>query len=186
MAARARSRRRRARRGTATIWSIALVAVALAAGVGAWVWWQPLAGRATAPASASQKAPAGKQAKKPRPAPTPSEDPDRFEFYDMLADQEVAVAGNGARAPGAPPPPLRGPGIYVVQAGSFPNFPEADAVKARLALLGIESQIQTISVDGRTFHRVRIGPIEDPVALNRLRARLAANKLEYLVMQVTE
>ena len=59
------------------------------------------------------------------------------------------------------PAPLDVPGVYVLQAGSYGSFAEADRVKAQLALLGISSQIQKISVDDRQYNRVRIGPIEE-------------------------
>ena len=78
------------------------------------------------------------------------------------------------------------PGTYVVQAGAFPDFAEADKVKARLALLGVVSEIQAAETNGRQFHRVRIGPIDNVDALNRLRVRLRQNGIEYLVIPVSE
>jgi cell division protein FtsN len=109
-----------------------------------------------------------------------------FSFYETLPDQEVSVPPAGSDARPAVPAPPRGPGIYVVQAGAFPDFAQADNVKARLALLGIVAQIQKITVDDRTFHRVRIGPIEDPDRLARMREQLRANKIDHLVVQVSE
>jgi cell division protein FtsN len=110
---------------------------------------------------------------------------ERFEFYDMLPDAEVQIAEQ-PRAPGAAPPPVSVPGTYVIQAGAFPNFAEADKVKARLALLGVVAEIQTADANGVLFHRVRIGPIDDLDQLNRLRARLRQNGIEYLVIPVGE
>ncbi len=184
MAARARRGRRRRRSG-AWSWLLVVAAVLVAGGAGAFLW-RERGGAGPAATTADDAQPrAAKRAPPPAPA-VPAEDPERFEFYDLLPDQEVEVDGNRPRPPGAQPPPLRAPGIFVIQAGSFPGHAEADAVRARLALLGIESAIQTIAVDGRTFHRVRIGPIEDPVRLNSIRTRLRASKVEHLVVQVTE
>jgi cell division protein FtsN len=59
-------------------------------------------------------------------------------------------------------------------------------MKAQLALLGISSQIQRISVDEREYHRVRIGPIEQLDELNRLRRRLRAASVDFLVVRVGE
>jgi cell division protein FtsN len=184
VATRARRGRRRRRSG-AWGWLLVVAAVLVAGGAGVFLWQQR---RAAEPAAAAGTGPDPRPAKRtPPPAPAaPAEDPERFEFYDLLPDQEVEVDAGRPRPPGAQPPPLRAPGIFVIQAGSFPGHAEADAVRARLALLGIESAIQTITVDGRTFHRVRIGPIEDPVRLNSIRTRLRANKVEHLVVQVTE
>jgi cell division protein FtsN len=184
VAARARRGRRRRRAG-AWGWLLVVAAVVVAGGAGAFLWQQR---RAAEPAAIAAGDPPPKARAKPAPATpaAPAEDPERFEFYDLLPDQEVEVDAGRPRPPGAQPPPLRAPGIFVIQAGSFPGHAEADAVRARLALLGIESTLQTITVDGRTFHRVRIGPIEDPVRLNNIRTRLRANKVEHLVVQVTE
>lgn len=183
--ARARRGRRRRHRSGITGWLLA-AGLVTALGAGGYFWWQRQDASPGATPAAARQTEATRPRRPAEPPDKPVEDPARFEFYDLLPDQVVRVPDQGDRPAGTPPPPLRAPGVYVVQAGSFPNFAEADAVKARLALLGIESQIQTISVDGRTFHRVRIGPVEDPAALNRIRTRLTANRLEYLVVQVTE
>jgi cell division protein FtsN len=111
---------------------------------------------------------------------------DRFEFYDMLPDAEVDVAEQPKESGAGGPPPVSVPGTYVVQAGAFPNFAEADKVKARLALLGIVSEIQAADANGAQFHRVRIGPIDNLNELNRLRALLRQKGIEYLVIPVGE
>ena len=111
---------------------------------------------------------------------------DRFEFYDMLPDAEVEVAEQPKTSRAAAPPPVSVPGTYVVQAGAFPDFAAADRVKARLALLGVVSEIQTADANGAQFHRVRIGPIENLDELNRLRARLRQNGIEHQVIPVGE
>ena len=67
---------------------------------------------------------------------------------------------------------IQTPGTYVLQAGSFSEQSDADRRRAELALLGIESRIQRISIDDRTYHRVRIGPMNDLDELNLLRAQL--------------
>jgi len=116
----------------------------------------------------------------------PAEDAGRFEFYEMLPDAEVDVPEQPKATGAVNPPPVSVPGTYVVQAGAFPDFAEADKVKARLALLGVESEIQAADANGATFHRVRIGPIDNLDELNRLRARLRQNGIEYLVIPVGE
>ena len=115
-----------------------------------------------------------------------AEDAGRFEFYEMLPDAEVDVPEQPKATGAVNPPPVSVPGTYVVQAGAFPDFAEADKVKARLALLGVESEIQAADANGATFHRVRIGPIDNLDELNRLRARLRQNGIEYLVIPVGE
>ena len=125
-------------------------------------------------------------AKGAKPKPPASEGPNRFEFYEMLEDAEVRVPVQANPVRPAAPPPVSRPGTYVIQAGAFPNFADADKVKARLALLGVESVIQTAQANGSVFHRVRIGPIENLNEINRLRARLGQNGIQYQVIPIGE
>lgn len=115
-----------------------------------------------------------------------TEAPDRFQFYTMLPDAQVEVAEQVKASRSAAPPPVSLPGTYVVQAGAFPDVSAADKVRARLALLGVVSEIQTADASGVRFHRVRIGPIENLDELNRLRARLRQNGIEHQVIPVGE
>ena len=84
------------------------------------------------------------------------------------------------------PPPVLVPGTYVVQAGAFPDLAEADKVKRKLSLLGVVSEIQRAEANGAIFHRVRIGPIDNLDELNRLRVRLRANRIDYVVIPIGE
>jgi cell division protein FtsN len=76
------------------------------------------------------------------------------------------------------------PGVYVLQAGSYRNLPDAERVRAQLALQGIESKVQRVAVDNDVWHRVRIGPISDLAELNRLRRQLQAAEIDGLVIRV--
>lgn len=106
----------------------------------------------------------------------------RFDFYEMLPAFEVEVTEEEAvAAPGSPvPEAVVEPGVYMLQAGSFSAYADADRRRAELALQGIESSIQKVTIDNRTFHRVRIGPIENLDELNVLRSRLRAAKIDVL------
>jgi cell division protein FtsN len=75
-------------------------------------------------------------------------------------------------------------GTYVLQAGSYKNFADADRVRAKLALQGIESKVQTVSVDNDTWMRVRIGPISDLDKLNKLRTLLRKADVDVLLIRV--
>ena len=72
------------------------------------------------------------------------------------------------------------PGEYVLQAGSFTDYNDADRRRAQLALQGIESRIQRVSIDDKTYHRVRIGPTRDLDELNALRDRLRQAQIDVL------
>ena len=59
-------------------------------------------------------------------------------------------------------------------------------MRAELALLGIVSHIQKVTVDDKTYHRVRVGPVDQLGQLNMLRKQLRDAKIEALVIQVGE
>lgn len=113
------------------------------------------------------------QSNKP-PEPSSSTKP-KFDFYTILPELEVAIpeqellntkekTTNNSSQPGQQ---------YMLQAGSFKKFEEADKLKARLALQGIEAAIQKVKInDTDTWHRVRIGPLNNVKALNQTRMRL--------------
>ena len=83
-----------------------------------------------------------------------------YAFYDMLPKFEVVVPEKDKDVrPDIGPVPETRRGTYVLQAGSYKNFADADRVRAQLALQGIESKVQKVSVDNDTWHRIRIGPI---------------------------
>lgn len=69
--------------------------------------------------------------------------------------------------------PVTGPGNVYVQAGSFQNLQNAESVQQQLAGLG-HVEIQTTTVDGTPFYRVRIGPLADvPSADSSLQSVIA-------------
>ena len=105
----------------------------------------------------------------------------RFSFYSMLPNFEVIIPEeepNVSRDNDIDA--IQRSGRYVLQAGSFTQFPDADRRKAQLALLGIESKVQRIAIDDRTYHRVRIGPISDLDQLNLVRRQLRQAEIEIL------
>ena len=56
---------------------------------------------------------------------------------------------------------------------------EADNLRARLALMGLESNVQTHAVAGKgTLYRVRLGPFASPDDMSRVRAELAQNGID--------
>lgn len=122
----------------------------------------------------------------PREPPAPRRE-SRFDFYEMLPRFEVVVPEEEERPqPNVAPEPVDTPGIYVLQAGSFSTFEDADRMKAELALQGIESSIQRVSIDDRAYHRVRVGPTEDLERLNDVRRRLREARIEALLIRVGE
>lgn len=125
---------------------------------------------------------------------TPANDTDAsgnrttFDFYKMLPKFEVVIPeqDKDVRRSGEVST-IEKPGAYVLQVGSFQTEKDADRLRGELALLGIEADIQTVTIDSdQTWHRVRIGPIESLEKLNELRQRLAENEMQALVIKVGE
>ena len=109
----------------------------------------------------------------------------KFDFYGMLEDFQVVVPGQikPEHKPAAGGAPAAG-SIYVLQVGAFRTEPEADKLRAQLALLGVEAKIQKNVVDDKdTWFRVRVGPIKDEAELARLRARLDENKIKFMTLR---
>lgn len=109
-----------------------------------------------------------------------------FEFYKVLTDKSDGATPKGSERSAAKEPhaatakPTQPAAttkeIFYVQAGSFPNEDEAEKLKAKLALLGLEASIQTAVIPDRgTYHRVRLGPFNNSNDVNKVMASLKQN-----------
>lgn len=137
----------------------------------------PSGGSKQAPVEAVPPAPHGKPATS---SPAQQQD-DRFKFYEMLPEQGKEPKPNTAAKPAdATPPALVQPakGSYL-QVGAFQTEKDADNLKAKLALLGMEATIQTSEVTGKgLLHRVRVGPLAGAEDIDRVRAQLKVNGID--------
>lgn len=122
-----------------------------------------------------------------KPDSGPEQPPSRFEFYSILPEREVLVPEQeaGPEVPAGKAAPAKKPGRYMLQAGSFRRYADADRRRARLALLGIESRIQVVkTAEGDTWHRVRIGPFDSLRELDVVRRRLNENDIDTLLVRI--
>ena len=126
----------------------------------------------------SVPSPDGLALPKPGSAPTESADP--------LGDLARAKAGEGATvAPAAPAPgPGADPFLYFVQAGAFRTADDAEAQRAKLAMLGIEALVSEREQSGRTVYRVRIGPFNQKALADLTREQLEVNGMEAALVRV--
>ncbi len=89
----------------------------------------------------------------------------RYDFYTILPEQETVVPSEeltrAAELSPAESPGIPG-GAVTLQVGSFRDPRDAEALKAKLALLGQVARVVPVEIDGATWHRVRIGPLHDP------------------------
>ena len=84
----------------------------------------------------------------------------------------VATQNVVAAPAAAVPKPAAGSG-YLLQVGAFPNPADAETMKARLAMQGFVANVQSISINGTVFHRVRLGPFPSAGALEATKQRLS-------------
>jgi cell division protein FtsN len=138
---------------------------------------------------AEAKAEPGKPA---APEPLPGKPGDkmqekpRFEFYKILPGSEEPVPQAAPKAAGAEKPAVPADALYL-QAGAFQNPADADNLKARLALMGVEASVQQVTLPEKgVMHRVRIGPYANPDEMAKSRSLLAQNGIQAGVVRVKD
>jgi cell division protein FtsN len=175
------------------VWFVAGLLVGVFASGLTWLKLGPglsLAGGKTAAATEQRT-----EAKPSKPAKEESSEvpKPRFDFYTLLPEMEVVVSDQdekeGAREQPTTgeteaPAPVSDNASYVVQMGSFRRYEEADRLKASLALMGVEAEIQKVTVQsGDLFYRVLSRPLSRADA-NQLRARLQEQHINSLLVRM--
>lgn len=141
---------------------------------------------ATRAPTARTEAPKGPPAAQTEKGAKTADAKQRFDFYKILPGSEENAGEQRAQdARKAPEPEAKE--AFFLQAGAFSNAPEADNMKARLALLGVEATIQTTpAADKGLLHRVRTGPYTSIDQLNRTRETLKQNGIATTLIRVRE
>jgi cell division protein FtsN len=144
----------------------------------------------------------------PAPAPAPATVPeakpaDADPLGQMIAglkDPSEKPAAPAARAPApaaahAPAAPATaaaaapstaaasGDYIYYLQAGAFREISDAEATRAKLALLGFEASISDRTSGDNVLHRVRLGPYNQVEAMNKARAKLLDSGVDVAIVR---
>ena len=137
--------------------------------------------------------------------PTQSTQPYRptvpFDFFTVLPGLEIEVPtpppaaeladADSAPAPQTPTRPgvrdaLVASGAYMLQAASYRHQAEADRLKATLALNGLVSAIQKVTIQGRgDFYRVRLGPFASHAAMVAQEQQLSKAGIKALRLKVS-
>jgi cell division protein FtsN len=109
------------------------------------------------------------QAAKPvSPAEAPT-----YDFYKSLPSPTTTNPASLVQ-----PKPQASPAQLWLQAGAFQHSEDADNMKAKLALLGVEANVESVDVpDKGTLYRVRVGPMKSPEELEAIRKRLTDNSI---------
>lgn len=123
----------------------------------------------TGPATVASPAPAA--VPRPSPAPAPSAPAAAAAAAPASSANVSAPAGADAYT-------------YYLQAGAFRELQDAEATKARLALMGLVAGIAERKSELGTLYRVRVGPFTEVEAMNRARVRLSDNGVDAAVVRV--
>lgn len=115
----------------------------------------------------------------------------KFSFYDLApskpadkpADKPAAAKPADAK-PADAKPAADDKTKYLLQAGAFKAQADAEAMKAKLALLGFNAAVSSADKDGAPVYRVRIGPIDKLDEANRTRQTLVQSGVDASVITV--
>jgi cell division protein FtsN len=190
--------RPKARRGGSTLVGIfvgLLLGLAIAAAIAIYMTNTPMPfvnkqrapDRPPMPPAATPGKPAAPGAPTVATAPTAAEKP-KFDFYKILPGQEEPVTERQVReAQKAEPKPGAPKETYVIQVGAFQNPSDADNLKAKLALMGLEATIEPAALaDKGTWYRVRLGPYARLDDINRVRSTLAQNGVDAQLVKLKD
>lgn len=115
-----------------------------------------------------------------------------YDFYSVLPEMEVVIPDSEisakARAEAEQPATAATPAVsagsrYLLQAGSYPSAKAADEIKAKLAILGFVAHVQPVTINGKTWNRVRLGPFATAGALETTKAALADNGFNAIALK---
>ena len=108
----------------------------------------------------------------------------RFEFYKILPGVEEPVTEQQIKQAAKQP---SSNDKYFLQAGSFQNAEDADNLKAKLAMLGVEASVHAADLSEKgIWHRVRVGPFTKIDDINQVRASLQRNGVQSSLIKVRE
>ena len=106
----------------------------------------------------------------------------RFEFYNMLPGNEEPVTEKQFKK-AAKQPSLKDK--YYLQAGSFQDTEDAENLKAKIAMLGMEAYVQSADLSEKgMWHRVRVGPFTKIDAINKARSSLLQSGIKTNLIKV--
>jgi len=162
--------------------------------------WAPLLRRKNLPQP--NPAATAPQASEPAVADAKPKEPPKksYDFYKVLEANEVVIpdaelsekaraeqqARNTPNATASQSAPNATPGgRYILQAGSYPDAKGADEIKAKLALLGFQAQVQPVTVNGKAWHRVRLGPYASASDLEAAKRSLSENGINAIALKET-
>ncbi|MBD8637163.1 SPOR domain-containing protein [Stenotrophomonas sp. CFBP 13725] len=130
------------------------------------------AGTATAPASTALPAPLNERPASPPPAAaTP------------VASAPAAAAPNATAAPAPAIAAAESNVRYILQAGAFGASGDAEATKAKLAMIGLPARVESAQINGKTVYRVRMGPYGTAGELSEAKQKVDGTGLQAMAIK---
>jgi len=124
-------------------------------------------------------------------APTTTRKEPKFNFYTILPELEVLIPESETRPPdSASKKNTRNKMTstskkqYILQVGSFQKLSDAKKLKASLAFLGLEADIQHVTINKQAWHRVRTGPYQSKQQLYLKQKLLNQNNINSISMEL--
>ena len=105
----------------------------------------------------------------------------QWDFYEIFPKSEVQIIDKYTEQPD---PDDDANFIFFLQTGSFQVLADADARRAELLLLGLDVFMQEVEIEGKTWYRVMVGPLDSELTRNRAQDKLAQAQIESLPLQV--
>ena len=111
----------------------------------------------------------------------------QFDFYTILPEKEVVVPEYEIKTRTREERVGKAKEThYMMQAGSFKTFKEADRLRAKLAAMGIESKVQKAKVGDVNWYRVKMGPYAQTESVNAIRARIRQHGIDAIITETSE
>jgi cell division protein FtsN len=156
------------------------------------------AGGSAGGAAAQSRDPLGDLARSRSETPRPSvaaEAPKASPAPAAPVAPPAAKASPAPPAPAAPAPPAKAaaaeppaaamdPLQYFVQAGAFRGVEEAEQMRARLSLMGLQARVSEREQAGRVVYRVRLGPFDRREDAEKAGERLEAAGVSAVLVRV--
>ncbi|MBS0216216.1 MAG: SPOR domain-containing protein [Proteobacteria bacterium] len=132
------------------------------------------------------KADAPKSQATPHPAATTPASKSKNDDDDVPAPVTVAhaKAADGASVPISKSVEATNATPYILQAGAFGDAGQAEAVKAKIAMLGLNARVESADVGGKTVYRVRMGPYASAGELAGAKSKLSGGGVAAVAVKV--
>ncbi len=106
-----------------------------------------------------------------------------LQFYEYLPQAEVEVNVVPVEIASAATDEAETT-TYLLQAASFLDPNDAEALRARLILMSLEARIQNTSISGRTWYRVQAGPFVGRARMEAAENTLRQNNIDPIRMRI--